>query len=66
MTTTDPKPYPADLYAGCPCFECDQAPRIAAAKTTIERFPNRMSVCPTCGSKRCPGADHHDRHKDTP
>lgn len=54
--------YPEDLYDGCPCFACDQAPRIAAATSWIETFPNRMSLCPTCGDKRCPGAIDHTQH----
>ncbi|WP_158306514.1 hypothetical protein [Rhodococcus opacus] len=44
--------YPADLYPGCPCGEC----------LTAVGGEWRMWLCPECGSKRCPGAIHHDRH----
>lgn len=54
--------YPADLYPGCPCYACDQAPRIEAAESWMGRLPNRMSLCPTCGDKRCPGALNHADH----
>jgi len=58
-----PETYPADLYDGCPCFECDQAPRIAAEKAAGGfGWPDRMSLCPVCGSKRCPGALDHTQH----
>lgn len=48
--------YPKELYPGCPCYACDSQ--------TWERVPLgfarlRMSLCPTCGNKRCPGAADH-------
>jgi len=50
--------YPADLYPGCPCYKCDQEVRDTF-------YPTRMSLCPVCGSKRCPGAaDHRDHQED--
>lgn len=45
-------PYPTDLYPGCPCVECMRE---------WSTF-TRMALCPTCGSKRCPGASDHDNH----
>ncbi len=56
--------YPADLYPGCPCYACDQAPRVEAPSTPLDRFPSRMSLCPTCGDKRCPGALDHAQHPE--
>lgn len=57
--TTQPTPYPAELYPGCPCWKCD-----SDTWPTVEGlgFPLRvrMSLCPTCGNKRCPGAADHD------
>ena len=51
-------PYPVDLYPGCPCYACDSA--------TWTDLPGaapflrvRMSLCPTCGCKRCPAAADH-------
>lgn len=56
-------PYPADLYPGCPCFKCDQVPRIDAELAAGRHaFPNRMSLCPECGDNRCPGAVDHTQH----
>lgn len=51
----DRLPYPPEFYPGCPCFACD-------SPTWTNKFgPERMSLCPTCGNKRCPGAiDHHN------
>ena len=52
--------YPVHLYPGCPCRRCDSV--------TWEWFYRdnglfqRMSLCPECGSKRCPGAMDHLRH----
>ena len=55
--TTSPK-YPVHLYAGCPCFKCDQPfEEIDGFKLII-----RMSLCPECGNKRCPGAMNHENH----
>lgn len=47
-------PYPAEFYPGCPCRACD-------APTWPAGWPGerRMSLCPTCGNKRCPGAANH-------
>ena len=54
------KPYPDDLYPGCPCYSCDSQtwPRTG---TIWDRFPQRMNLCPYCGSKRCRGAINHRR-----
>lgn len=51
--------YPEHLYPGCPCYRCDEPswPRITVGDRS---FPmGRMSLCPTCGNKRCPGAQDH-------
>ena len=54
MPNTDA--YPADLYPGCPCYRCD-----SQTWRSISGIPMaRMSLCPTCGNKRCPGAADHD------
>lgn len=47
-------PYPVELYDGCPCFTC------------LGFIGNqwKMPLCPTCGNKRCAGANHHSRHPD--
>lgn len=61
--------YPTESYPGCPCYVCDQKPRIEAARTAGDIFriyPNRLSLCPTCGDKRCPGAIDHSQHPATP
>jgi hypothetical protein len=53
--------YPRHLYAGCPCYRCDSPTWTRISGLAIAR---RMSLCPTCGSKRCPGARDHDQHQD--
>lgn len=57
------KPYPADLYVGCPCFKCDQPFEeiVLGNGETIQQL-TRMSVCPECGNKQCPGASDHNNH----
>jgi hypothetical protein len=51
-------PYPRDLYPGCPCYACDsQTWRVDPTWGTA--FSQRMSLCPQCGNKRCPGAADH-------
>jgi hypothetical protein len=45
-------PYPVELYDGCPCRTC--------CVETGESW--KMHLSPQCGSKRCPGADEHNRH----
>lgn len=58
--------YPAHLYAGCPCFKCDQPlETITFANGVKGQMLTRMSLCPECGDKRCPGAMDHDNHKET-
>lgn len=49
-------PYPTEFYPGCPCWECDEPswPEINGFKIRA-----RMSLCPKCGNKRCPGAADH-------
>lgn len=47
--------YPTGLYPGCPCYACD-------SPTWATPFSARMSLCPTCGYKRCPGAMDHTKH----
>lgn len=48
-------PYPQEFYPGCPCWGCD-------SPTWANPFlPERMSLCPSCGNKRCPGAVFHTR-----
>ena len=67
------KPYPAEAYPnGCPCFTCD-SPSWPTWSERLGKEPKpdrgeddlirvRMSLCPTCGNKRCPGAkDHRNR-----
>lgn len=51
-------PYPKLFYPGCPCYRCDSPtwPRLLDGSVV---FP-RMSLCPNCGNKRCPGAVDHD------
>lgn len=50
--------YPKDLYDGCPCYTCD-----SPTWPVIDGFPfDKMSLCPECGSKRCPGAVNHTMH----
>lgn len=48
--------YPADLYPGCPCFDCDSQ----TWHTGFALGRMRMSLCPNCGNKRCPGAANHE------
>lgn len=43
----------SDVTGGCPCHACDSRVPRASGK--------RMSLCPTCGNKRCPGAVDHRR-----
>ncbi|WP_238840702.1 hypothetical protein [Prescottella equi] len=50
--------YPEHLYPGCPCFSCDSP----TWPTETIGF-TRMSICPMCGDKRCPGAHHHAKHR---
>ena len=58
--------YPADLYAGCPCFKCDQPlETITFGNGETVQILTRMSLCPVCGDKRCPGAMDHENHKET-
>ena len=51
-------PYPAELFPGCPCYACDSQTwkPYPGMKFVV---PQRMSVCPTCGYKRCPSAMNH-------
>lgn len=51
------KPYPVEFYPGCPCYACDSPtwPMMGDFKLRA-----RMSLCPTCGNKRCPGAASHE------
>ena len=51
--------YPAELYPGCPCYACDSQ---TWPKEDGFGFPMRMSLCPTCGNKRCPAASDHARY----
>lgn len=69
-------PFPEGWFpTGCPCYKCDSPtwPTIAEwmqfdektmAKLTDaqreERVRVRMSLCPICGYKRCPGAADHE------
>ena len=46
--------YPEELYPGCPCYACD-----VATQQEGQLWFARMSLCPTCGNKRCPGAADH-------
>ena len=55
-------PYPADLYPGCPCAKCDMATQGGSTQTKWGSMPTRMALCPTCGSKRCPGSSDHTTH----
>jgi len=48
-----PKPYPEDLFPGCPCKAC------VPADTDPWSFHAQMHLCPHCGNKRCPGAADH-------
>lgn len=50
MTAT----YPEELYPHCPCLRCNQPKEDEDGFI----FP-RMSLCPTCGNKRCPAAADH-------
>ena len=38
--------------AACWCATCDRK---------ANGFPPRMSLCPKCGDKRCPRAEHHSK-----
>lgn len=49
------KPYPQEFYPGCPCFACDSPTWALVGNIPVAR----MSLCPTCGNKRCPGAADH-------
>jgi hypothetical protein len=54
-------PYPVELYPGCPCYACD-----SPTWQSVSGIPMaRMSLCPTCGNKRCPAADDHTKWKCT-
>jgi hypothetical protein len=55
---TRDKPYPTDLYPGCPCYSCDSKAWVKTG-SFLDRFAPRMSLCPRCGSKRCRGAYDH-------
>jgi hypothetical protein len=55
---------PADFYPHeCGCQHCDEKTRREVLTITgdqlgyISRF---MILCPECGNKRCPRANHHD------
>lgn len=65
MTTAPDPPhaYPAHLYPGCPCYACDSQTWKPWPGTDFV-FAQRMSLCPTCGNKRCPAATDH-RNKCT-
>lgn len=39
------------VHPTCWCRTCDR---------TVSSLPQRMNLCPECGDKRCPRADHHD------
>ena len=59
-----PPPYPVALYPGCPCYTCDSMTWDQDGfRLRGELLPQRMSLCPSCGNKRCPGAIHHERHQ---
>jgi hypothetical protein len=49
---------------GCWCHTCDGERRAviqrAEGATWVEGLRSRMIVCPGCGNKRCPKANHHD------
>ncbi|AEQ20960.1 hypothetical protein E3_0470 [Rhodococcus phage E3] len=55
--------YPTELYPGCPCYRCDSPswPTITF-RDGEEHAVGRMTLCPMCGSKRCPGAMDHTQH----
>lgn len=55
------EPYPQHLYPRCPCFRCDQADTPEWPGLPGFKIPTRMSLCPTCGNKRCPGAADHNK-----
>jgi hypothetical protein len=62
-------PYPQAWYPGCPCYACDSSTwptwadwlglKDEAKEADNRPMPIRMSLCPNCGNKRCPGAKDH-------
>lgn len=47
----------------CGCASCDDADRAKLVELTGDRSVGLcrvMIVCPDCGNKRCPRANHHD------
>lgn len=52
--------YPAELYPGCPCYACDSQTWPQEYAPYGFRLAVRMSLCPHCGNKRCPGARDHN------
>ncbi len=54
-----PAPYPVGLYPGCPCYKCDSATWAPVGSGFSTLCRTRMSLCPKCGNKRCPGAADH-------
>ena len=45
-------PAPAKPMSACWCATC----------RPVTLLDSRMVLCPTCGNKRCPRANHHDHH----
>ena len=45
-----PQPWNGIHHRDCWCQACDKAANL---------IPAHMSVCPECGDKRCPRAEHH-------
>jgi hypothetical protein len=53
-------PYPAEFYPGCPCYACDSPTWQTDPAFGVFNIRVRMSLCPRCGNKRCPGAANHE------
>jgi hypothetical protein len=60
--------HPFDI---CVCLRCGPPWRDTRPKPSPDDFVGNLTwnsytaLCPTCGSKRCPGAVDHDTHPTT-
>jgi hypothetical protein len=52
-------PHANDFLRGCPCRACVRARNAADPMMKVRDMPAAI-ICPRCGNKRCPHANHHE------